>query len=201
MIKHRLKLGILASRNGSSFRAIVAAIAAGQLAAEVRLLVANTGAAGALGFARTRGLSTSVIPTQADPEGADLRLSEALAEAEVELVILSGYLRRIGPQTQARFPRRILNIHPGPLPRFGGEGMYGRRVHQTVIASGVAESAVTIHLVEGDYDRGPVLSRWTVPIDPGETAESLEARVTALEPKLFVLTLQEIAAGDLILPP
>lgn len=195
-----LKLGFLASRNGSSLRAVINTIEAGGLAAEARLVVSNNKAAAALEFAAAHGVATRVIATQTDPGGADLRLADALSEAGVELVVLSGYLRRLGPVTLERYRNRILNIHPGALPQFGGEGMYGRRVHEAVIAAGVAASGITIHLVDEEYDHGPVLARWDVPLAPGETVDSLEARVTDLEPRLFVETLQRIASGDLTLP-
>ncbi|WP_304191345.1 phosphoribosylglycinamide formyltransferase [Phenylobacterium aquaticum] len=200
MIKPSLKLGFLASRNGSSLRAIVAAIQAGTLDAQARLVVSNNRAAPALAFAAEAGIPELCIPTQADAETADRRLAAALTEAGVELVVLSGYLRRLGPVTLAAYRDRILNIHPGPLPAFGGEGMYGRKVHEAVIAAGAAESEITIHLVDEEYDHGAVLARRAVPIAPGETADSLEARVTALEPEVFVETLQRIARGELVLP-
>lgn len=199
-MRQPLKLGFLASRNGSSFRAVAEAIAQGSLAAEPRLLVSNNRNAPALEFAAERGIPTLVLPTQTDPEAADRRLCAAMTEAGVDLIVLSGYLRRLGPVTLGAFRNRVLNIHPGPLPAFGGEGMYGRRVHEAVIAAGVAASGVTIHLVDEVYDHGLVLARREVPLQPGETAESLEARVTALEPQLFVETLRRIVAGDLILP-
>ena len=200
MPSQSLKLGFLASRNGSSLRAVIEAIEAGKLAAEPRLVVSNNKAAAALDFAAEHGVATRVIATQTDPDAADLKLADALSGAGVELVVLSGYLRRLGPATLQRYRNRIINIHPGALPQFGGEGMYGRRVHEAVIASGVAASGITIHLVDEEYDHGPVLARWDVPLEPGETVDSLEARVTALEPSLFVETLQKISAGELALP-
>ncbi|WP_304178103.1 phosphoribosylglycinamide formyltransferase [Phenylobacterium aquaticum] len=200
MTKPSLKLGFLASRNGSSLRAIVGAIRAGTLDAQARLVVSNNRAAPALAFAAEAGIPELCIPTQADAETADRRLAAALTEAGVELVVLSGYLRRLGPVTLAAYRDRILNIHPGPLPAFGGEGMYGRKVHEAVIAAGAAQSEITIHLVDEEYDHGAVLARRAVPIAPGETADSLEARVTALEPEVFVETLQRIARGELVLP-
>lgn len=195
-----LKLGFLASRNGSSMRAMIEAIGAGELAAEARLVVSNNKNAGALEFAASRGVPTLVIPTQADPDAADARLCAAMEAAGVDLIIASGYLRRLGPKTLGRYRNRVINIHPGALPAFGGEGMYGRRVHEAVIAAGVSESGVTIHAVDEIYDHGPVIARRAVPLVPGETAESLEARVTALEPSFFVETLRRIADGDLTLP-
>ena len=200
MSNQPLKLGFLASKNGSSMRAMIDAIKAGELAAEPLLVVSNNKAAGALEFAAACGVPTSVIPTQADPEAADARLCEAMEAAGVELIIASGYLRRLGPKTLGRYRNRVVNIHPGALPAFGGEGMYGRRVHEAVIAAGVAESGVTIHAVDEIYDHGPVIAARAVPLEPGETAESLEARITALEPTFFVETLRRIADGELALP-
>ncbi len=200
MINSPLRLGFLASRNGSSLRAIVGAIEAGTLAAEARLLVSNNRAAEALEFAQAHGVPAQVIATQSDPEAADARLCAALQAAGVELVVLSGYLRRLGPRTLGAYRNRVLNIHPGPLPRFGGEGMYGRRVHEAVIASGAAESGVTIHLVDEIYDNGPLVAAQAVPLAPGDTVDSLEARITALEPAFFVETLRQVARGELALP-
>ena len=199
MISKPLKLGFLASGNGSSARAIVAAAKSGGLAAEPRLLVSNNKSASALAFAAEAGIPALCIPTQADPEAADQRLADVMTNQGAELIVLSGYLRQLGPRTLARYAGRILNIHPGPLPRFGGHGMYGRRVHEAVIAAGAAESGIAIHLVDEEYDRGPVIAQTAVPVAPGDTAETLEARVTALEPGFFVDTLRRIAAGEIVL--
>ena len=200
MTSSPLKLGFLASKNGTSMRAIVDAARTGALPAEPRLVVSNNRKAAALEFAAERGVPSLLIPTQSDPAAADAALCEALEAAGVELVILSGYLRHLGPRTLGRYRNRILNIHPGLLPAFGGEGMYGRRVHEAVIAAGVTESGATIHAVDEIYDHGPVIERRTVPVLPGDTAEALEARVAAMEPGFFVETLARIASGDLRLP-
>jgi phosphoribosylglycinamide formyltransferase-1 len=200
MISLPLKLGFLASGNGSGARAIVAAIGAGELAAQARLLVSNNKSAAALSFAAEAGVPALHIATQADPDAADARLAESMLKNGVEVIVLSGYLRQLGPQTLARYTGRILNIHPGPLPAFGGHGMYGRRVHEAVIAAGVPESGVCIHLVDEEYDRGPVIARRSVPVAPGDTAETLEARVTAVEPQFYVETLRRIAEGAIVLP-
>lgn len=200
MISRPLKLGFLASGNGSSARAIVNAIRAGDLAAEARLLVANSRKAAALDFARDAGIANLCIPTQADPDAADRTLAAEMEAHGVEMIVMSGYLRRLGPETLRRYAGRILNIHPGPLPQFGGHGMYGRRVHEAVIAAGVSESGIVIHLVDGDYDTGPAVARRSVEVKPDDTAETLEARVTALEPQFFVETLRKIAADELRLP-
>jgi phosphoribosylglycinamide formyltransferase-1 len=193
----RLKLAFLASRNGSAFRAAVEAAGAGRLAADIVLLVSNSAKAPALDFARERGIAHLVISTAANPDAADRQLAETLVASGADWVVLSGYLRRIGPAVLARFPDRILNIHPGPLPAFGGEGMYGRRVHEAVIAAQVPSSAVTIHLVDGEYDHGRVLGRWPVPVEAGDTAETLEQRITALEPEVMTRTLIDLTEGRL----
>ena len=199
MISSPLKLGFLASGNGSSARAIVGAIRSGELPAEARLMVSNNRSAPALAFAADAGVPALCIPTQGDPDAADAQLAEAMVSRGVEVIVLSGYLRQLGPRTLGRYAGRVLNIHPGPLPAFGGHGMYGRRVHEAVIAAGAAESGICIHLVDEEYDRGPVIARRGAPVEPGDTPESLEARVTALEPAFFVETLGRIARGEIVL--
>jgi phosphoribosylglycinamide formyltransferase-1 len=197
-----LKLGFLASHGGSSMRAIIAAIGRGQLAAEARLVISNNADAPALSHAREAGvpalhLSQAKLGRAVD---IDQAIAEALVKTGVDLVVLSGYLRKLGPQTLARFRGRILNIHPGPLPEFGGQGFFGMRVHEAVIAAGERVSAITIHLVDEEYDHGPVLARREVPVEPGDTPATLAARVQALEPEFFVETLRAIADGRLTLP-
>jgi phosphoribosylglycinamide formyltransferase-1 len=195
-----LKLGFLASNNGSSMRAIVLAIEAGALAAEARLVVSNKREAPALAFAGARGVPTAIIPTAKDPDAADAQLAAALRGAGVELVVLSGYLRKLGPKTLAAYAGRVLNIHPGPLPRFGGQGMYGRRVHEAVAAAGLATSEVTVHLVDGEYDHGPTVLALPVPLAAGDDAATIEAKVTAAEAGVFVDVMRRITEGSLKLP-
>jgi len=194
------RLAFLASNNGSSMRAVIQAIEAGRLDAKAVLAVSNRKQAPALEFAKVHGVETRIIPTLSDPDSADLMLAAALSEVGADLVILSGYLRRLGPATLSAFAGRVLNIHPALLPKFGGEGMYGRRVHEAVIAAGEPLSGASVHVVDGEYDHGPVLARVEVPLAPNDTPESLEARVAAAEPALFVETLRRLAAGELALP-
>lgn len=195
-----LRIGFLASGSASSARAIVAAIQAGELTGEACVMVSNNKSAPALDFAREQGIAATCIPTKDDAAAADAKIAATMAEHGVELIVLSGYLRRLGPATLARYSGRILNIHPGPLPDFGGEGMYGRRVHEAVLAAGVPESGVVIHLVDEEYDHGASVARTSVPIQAGDTPEDLEARVRAAEPGFFVETLQRLSRGELALP-
>ena len=99
--------------------------------------------------------------------------------------------------TLAAHAGRVLNIHPALLPKHGGQGMYGRRVHEAVLAAGDTVSGASVHLVDGEYDHGAVIAQAEVPVLAGDTAESLERRVMAAEPGLFVHTLQRIVAGNL----
>ena len=194
-----IRLAFMASNNGSSLRAIVSAIEAGALAAKPVLAVSNKKGAPALDFAVAHGIAGRVIPTLPDPDAADACLVEALTEARINLVILSGYLRKLGPRTLAAFKGRILNIHPALLPGYGGAGMYGRRVHAAVIAAGDVVSGASVHLVDDEYDHGRVIAQAEVEVLAGDTPESLEARVMAAEPKLFVDTLARIVSGELSL--
>ena len=195
-----MNLAFLASNKGSSLRAIIAAIEAGQLLARPCLVVSNRKAAPALDFARDHGIATRCIPTTTDPAGADERLAAALSRTEADLVILSGYLRKLGPATLRAYAGRILNIHPALLPSHGGQDMYGRRVHEAVVAAGERETGATVHLVDDEYDHGAIIAQARLPVAPGESAESVERRVMAAEPALFVQTLQRVVSGELILP-
>ena len=195
-----MKLGFLASNSGSSLRAIVGAIEAGELEAEARIVISNKAGAPALDFAAEHGISNRVIPTAKSPERADADLAEALADSGVDLVILSGYLRKLGPATLMRFQNRILNIHPALLPRHGGTGMYGRRVHEAVLAAGDTISGATVHLVDDQYDHGEPIAHTEVPVRIDDDAQTLERRVMSVEPQLFVQTLQRLTTGTLSLP-
>jgi phosphoribosylglycinamide formyltransferase-1 len=197
-----LNLGFLSSHNGSSMRAIVKAIAEQRLDASARVVISNNAVSPALAFAREHGIpALHLSATRCGGEvDCDREIASALEKNGVETIVLSGYMRKLGPETLHRFSGRILNIHPGPLPKFGGQGMYGRHVHEAVIAAGETSSAITIHVVDEHYDQGPVIATRNVPVEEGDTPELLAARVQALEPDFFVATLQQIASGDLELP-
>jgi phosphoribosylglycinamide formyltransferase 1 len=197
-----LQLGFLASHGGSSMKAILEAIRAGRLSAVARAAISNNADAPALVHARAFGVPAYHLSQTKLGPGADVdgEIAATLAAHDVELVILSGYLRKLGSMTLTRYRGRILNIHPGPLPLYGGPGMFGRHVHEAVLAAGERQSGIAIHLVDEEYDRGPVLAYRAVPIEPGDTAKTLAERVQALEPQFFVETLRRIAAGTLALP-
>ena len=124
----------------------------------------------------------------------------ALARHDAALVVLAGYMKKLGPRTLARYRNRVLNIHPAPLPRFGGQGMYGARVHEAVLASGERETGVTIHVVDAEYDHGPIVAQCRVPVRASDTPTTLAKRVLAREHTFLVETLERIVTGTLKLP-
>lgn len=191
-----LRLGFLASHAGTSMRAIVTAIEAGKLDAEAAVVISNNAGAEALAFARARGITAAHISarTAGSEDAADREIAQALAAAGATLVVLSGYLRMVGPLTLKAYRGRMLNVHPALLPKYGGKGMYGRFVHEAVLAAGDRESGASVHLVDEEYDHGAVLAQRAVPVLAGDTVETLTARVVAIEGALFVETLQAIVA-------
>lgn len=180
-------------------QAIIDACASGELEAEIGVVISNNADSLALKRAREQRIPAVHLSTRThpDPEQLDAAIARTLSEHGVDLVVLAGYMRKVGPITLGRFPGGILNIHPALLPKYGGEGMYGRRVHEAVLASGDAVTGVTIHLVDEEYDRGPVLARREVPVLPGDTVDTLAARVLEQEHRLYVETLARVVKGDL----
>jgi phosphoribosylglycinamide formyltransferase 1 len=197
-----LKIGFLASHGGSSMRAVLHAMGDGSLGATACVVISNNADSPALIHARMLGIPAYHLSQTKLGVGADLDrvVADTLAMHGADLVVLSGYLRKLGPHTLGRYRLRVLNIHPGLLPRHGGRGMYGRHVHNAVIAAAERTSGITIHLVDEEYDRGPILSRCEVPVEVGDTPATLAERIEAMEPQFFVETLRRIADGTLALP-
>ena len=185
-----MRLAVAISGRGSNLAALLGALPAGA-PAEVALVL-STQAAPGLDLALQRGIPTRTL---ADPADGKAWL-DALAAHRIDLVVLAGYLRLVPPAVVERYRGRIVNIHPALLPGFGGPGMYGRRVHEAVIASGVRTSGATVHLVDEVYDRGAVLAQERVPVLPGDTPDTLAARVLEVEHRLLpAVVLAAAAAG------
>ena len=192
-------VSFLASHNGSNMRAIVAAIRNGILNAVPRALISNNAGSGSIAWAQNNGLSTyHVSATSKGSEmAADTAIVSILRRYNTDIVVLAGYMRKLGPETLQAFSGRILNIHPALLPKYGGKGMYGRFVHQSVLKSGDTQTGVTIHLVDDEYDHGPVVAQAPVGIYPDDVVETLTARVQAKEQELFPETLRRIVSGEI----
>ena len=178
-------------------QAIIDACRDGRLSGDARVVVGNNSRSGALTRARKAGIACYHLSSHTHPDVAALdgAICDALQHHEVQVVCLAGYMKLLGPRTLATFRGHILNIHPGLLPRHGGLGFYGQRVHEAVLAAGDTESGATVHVVDEVYDNGPVLTQARVPVEPGDTPDSLAARVLQQEHRLFPETLQQIATG------
>lgn len=190
-----MHLGVLASHEGTTLQAVLDAVAAGRLPARVTIVVSNNGGAGALRRARAAGVPTAHLSsvTHPDPDALDAAIVRTLEEARVDVVFLAGYMKKLGPRMLRAYAGRILNTHPSLLPRYGGQGMYGNRVHEAVLAAGDAETGASVHLVDAEYDTGPVVAQCRVPVLPGDSVADLAARVQAEERELVVDTLAAMA--------
>jgi phosphoribosylglycinamide formyltransferase-1 len=185
------RLAVLASGRGSNLQAIIDHFdnLARERVAKVVLVASNRADSPALIRAATASIDVAAFSPADDGSG----LLALLQKFRVDLVVLAGYLKRIPPKVISEYAGRIINIHPALLPAFGGEGMYGARVHEAVIASGAEETGVTVHLVDDEYDRGPVIAQWRMPVDKSDTAESLAARVLNVEHAVYPRIVEMVA--------
>jgi len=185
------RLAVLASGRGSNLQAIIEHFdnLARERVAQVALVASNRADSPALIRAATASIDIAHFNSADD--GSELLA--LLQTFKIDLVVLAGYLKRIPPKVIREYAGRIINIHPALLPAFGGEGMYGARVHQAVIASGARESGVTVHLVDDEYDRGPIVAQWRMPVNRSDTAESLAARVLSVEHVVYPRAVEMVA--------
>ena len=184
------RLAVLASGRGSNLQAIIDHFDGLGRLAKIVLVASNRADAPALAKAASASIESAHF--NAADDGSELLA--LLRRFQVDLVILAGYLKRIPPQVIDAFRGRILNVHPALLPAFGGEGMYGGRVHEAVLAAGAAQTGVTVHLVDNDYDRGPIVSQWIVPVLAGDDAHSLAERVLEVEHIVYPRAVEMVAA-------
>lgn len=191
-----MRIAALASHGGSILQAVIDACQQGDLQAEVVLVISNNSGAEALARAHRCGIPTLHLSsaTHADDRALDEAMAAALAESGADWVLLAGYMKKLGPRVLAAYRDRIVNTHPALLPKYGGRGYYGRRVHEAVLAAGERESGASVHLVTDEYDAGPVIAQARVPVRPGDRVEDLENRVKDAERALIVATLQRLAA-------
>ena len=185
------RLAVLASGRGSNLQAIVDHFdnLARERVAKVVLVASNRADSPALIRAATA--SIDIAHFNAADDGTELL--DLLKKHRIDLVVLAGYLKRIPSKVIREYSGRMINIHPALLPAFGGDGMYGARVHEAVIASGAQESGVTVHLVDDDYDRGPIVAQWRIPVEPSDTADKLAARVLNVEHVVYPRTIEMVA--------
>ena len=198
-----LQLGFLASHGGSGMQAITHAIADGRLDAQARVVISNNSQSQALAFARGKKIPAYHLSekTAQTAEKLDATICETLLKHDVQLVILSGYMKKLGHRTLSAYKNRIINIHPSLLPKYGGQSMFGTHVHEAVLAAGDDKTGVTIHLVDEFYDHGTILDQCEVPVLPGDTVESLRARVLAREASFYVEVLQRLSQEGFLEQP
>ncbi|PSQ87313.1 MAG: phosphoribosylglycinamide formyltransferase [Bacteroidetes bacterium QH_2_63_10] len=190
-----MRLAVFASGGGTNFQAILDAISAGDLPAEVVCCVSNTPDAGALDRADRHDVPTEVIPPASfdAPVSFGEALLDTLATYAVTFVALAGYMQKIPPNVVEAYRGRMTNIHPALLPAFGGKGMYGMHVHRAVIEYGVHWSGVTVHLVDEEYDHGPIVLQEPVPVYADDTPEALADRIRPVEHRLYPEALRLFA--------
>jgi phosphoribosylglycinamide formyltransferase-1 len=192
-----MRLAVLASHEGSTLQALIDACAARTLNAEVVLVVSNNSKAGALRRAAAANIDTRHISaiTHGGEDGANQAIANALAETKADWVLLLGYMKKMGEAILCQFSGRIINTHPALLPDFGGQGFFGRKVHEAVYAAGVSETGATLHFVGQEYDTGPIIAQIRVPVLSGDDVDAIEKRVKTAERKLLVDTLRQLEAG------
>jgi phosphoribosylglycinamide formyltransferase 1 len=173
-----------------------------ELSADIELVISNNPDSDALKIAQQKNISTAYLSsrTHPDQDALDIAMKDLLESHSIDLVLLAGFMKKIGPKTLSAYKGKIINVHPSLLPKFGGQGMYGLNVHEAVIAAGEKETGVTIHMVDGEYDQGKILAQEKVEVMTDDTAESLAARVLKIEHQLYSETIQKIIDKSILLP-
>jgi formyltetrahydrofolate-dependent phosphoribosylglycinamide formyltransferase len=192
---HPLRVAVLLSGSGTSLENLLEHIDAGQVDAEVVVVVSSKEKAAGLERARRRGIPAVAVPRRQHPDAKEFndRIHAVLAPYDVELVALLGFLSLF--ELRGRYEGRTINVHPALIPAFCGKGFYGHRVHEEVLASGVKLTGATVHLSDDAYDRGPILLQEAVPVLEDDTVETLAARVQAAERRLVPRAVQLFAEG------
>jgi phosphoribosylglycinamide formyltransferase-1 len=189
-----IKLAVLVSGGGTTLQNFLDVIARGELDASIKVVISSTSTAFALERARNAGIDTHVVRRRdfASDEAFSDAIAEIIDRYAVDLVLGAGFMRRwVFPP---RYEGRMLNTHGALLPKFGGQGMWGRHVHEAVLAAGETESGCTVHMADHQYDHGPILVQKKVPVLPDDTPEALAARVQAAEREAYPEAVRIMAA-------
>lgn len=185
-----LNLVVFASGNGSTLQAIIDAINNNELSATINLVVSNNKDAFALERAKKNNIDTYIIGNK-EYQSQDEELYEVLSNYKIDLIVLAGYLKMIGPKLLSKYT--IINTHPSLLPKYGGKGMYGMKVHKAVVEAGETVSGVTLHYVNSEYDKGSIIAQTKVDVLPTDTAEDVSAKVQAVEKIQLVNELKKFS--------
>jgi phosphoribosylglycinamide formyltransferase-1 len=181
-------LAILGSGGGTTAARVIDAVRDGTIAANVAIVIGNNSTAGIFDVARTGGIRTVHLSgkTHPDPDELDMALLGVLEDSGVELLVLAGYMKKLGPRVLGRFTGSILNTHPALLPAYGGQGMYGDRVHAAVLADSQRTTGATVHQVTAGYDEGPIVAQVEVPVLADDDVPTLRDRVQEAEKGLLI---------------
>lgn len=196
-----MNIAFLASYNGSSAQAITDACFNGDIIGAPTLMISNNSDSNALKWAENKGLKTACLnkTTHPDPQELDHAIAQKLLDHKITLVCLSGYMKLIGDETIQAVNGRILNIHPALLPQYGGQGMYGRNVHQAVKDNNETKTGITIHQVDNQYDSGKILAQKIIPLNAADTVDDIENKVRTTEPDFYVQTVRKILKNEISL--
>jgi len=191
----KIRIAVFLSGSGSNMQSIMDKCAEGYIPGEVVLVVSNNEDAYGLVRAEKAGIDCHVFIRKnfPDSDSAGRHLLEILSEHQVDLIALAGYLRNLPPVTIRAYRNHIINIHPALLPKHGGKGMYGIRVHEAVLEAAETESGASIHYVDEIYDHGEVIEQEKVPVYPEDTPETLAARVLVVEHQLYPRAIKNLA--------
>ena len=187
-------LVVFASGNGSTLQAIIDSINKGELKATINLVVSDNPKAFALERAKSNNIPTYIIESS-DFTRRDLELSNILSKYQIDLIVLAGFLKMIGPKLLQKYT--IINTHPSLLPKFGGKGMHGMHVHEAVVAAKEKFSGPTVHFVNQEYDKGAIISQTKVEVLPTDTAESLSKKVQAAEKIQLINVLNQFVNNEI----
>ncbi len=191
-----MKISFLASHGGSSAQHIISAIKIGTLPGfEIGILITNNKTSTIYPWCLENAIDVLHISATTHTGHEDQAIKNALCVAGTDVVVLSGYMKKIGPQTLAEFSHKILNIHPSLLPKYGGHKMYGDFVHAAVLEQGGNESGASVQVINAVYDAGPILLQKKVPVLVDDTVASLGARVRSIEGELYVNALRKWQAN------
>lgn len=182
-----MNLCVLASGWGSNLKSIINSRKTGKISSEIVLVISNNSTSNALNIARENQIPAVHLSQRLfnSEEEYENRFAELLRKHKVDLIILAGYMKMIPPKIVREYKNRILNIHPALIPSFCGKGLYGLKVHEAVLDYGAKVTGVTVHLVDEQYDTGPVVLQKTVPVKDYDTPETLQKRVLKWEHKLY----------------
>jgi len=196
-----LNIGFMASYNGSGMTSVLQAVENG-LQVNPAVLICNNKDANAFNSAKEYDLPSRHLSskTHKNDDLLDEAICTLLKKHKVDLLLLSGYMKKLGPKTLSEFKGRILNIHPSLLPKFGGKGMYGDFVHAAVLENNEKETGATVHIVTEEYDQGPIINQQNVSLTVQETLESIREKVRQIEAHLYVDTIEGILSGSIVVP-